>query len=317
MRLTAFFWRAGLCVLIEYNSVEHRGEGMNSVQNSGSGGAPNYKEMVRTEWTGAAPYWQKWNAKFVVQTRAATELVVRGAQAGAGMKVLDLACGTGEPALSLAKAVGASGRVVATDLVPEMLEFARQNALARELHNIEFRVADAEALPFEDGEFDRVTCRFGIMFFPEFGKAMAEIRRVLKRGGRICFAVFGTLEENPFFQVSLAPYLKRVKVQAPPPDAPHIFRFAEESKLAGALSAAGFLEVSASKNRVIFPWPGSAEESWEATRELAAPFKKLMKAIPREQADEVFGEVLDGLRRFQVGDEIQLAATVIIATGAC
>jgi ubiquinone/menaquinone biosynthesis C-methylase UbiE len=276
---------------------------------------PNYKEMVRKEWTGAAPFWQKWNAKFGVQTQAATELVVRGTEAGPGMKVLDLACGTGEPALSLAKAVGASGRVVATDLVPEMLEFARQNAAARGLDNIEFRMADAESLPFADGEFDRVTCRFGIMFFPDVMKAMGEIRRVLKPGGRICFAVFATLEENPFFLVSLEPFLKRVKRPAPPPDAPHIFRFADESRLRDALLSAGFLEVNTSKNRVIFPWPGSAEESWEATRELAAPFKKLIEAIPREQTDEVFGEVLDALRRFQVGDEIELAATVIIATG--
>jgi ubiquinone/menaquinone biosynthesis C-methylase UbiE len=277
--------------------------------------APDYKEIVRKEWTGAAPYWQKWNAKFVIQTRAATELVVREAEVGPGMKVLDLACGTGEPALSLANAVGASGRVIATDLVPEMLEFARQNAVGRGLDNIEFRTADAEALPFVSGEFDRVTCRFGIMFFPDVRKAMAEIRRVLKPGGRICFAVFATLEENPFFLVSLGPFLKRIKLPAPPPEAPHIFRFADESKLRETLSSAGFLEVNTIKNQVTFPWPGSAEECWEATRELAAPFKRMIEAIPREQTDEVIGEVLDGLRRFQVGDEIHLAATVIVAAG--
>ncbi len=289
---------------------------MNAGRYSGLGELPDYKEMMRKEWTGAAPFWQKWNAKFVIQTRAATELIVRGAEVGPGMKVLDLACGTGEPALSLAKAVGSSGRVVATDLVPEMLEFARQNAFARELDNLEFRTGDAEALPFADAEFDRVTCRFGIMFFPDVPKAMAEIRRVLKPGARICFAVFATLEENPFFLVSLGPFLKRVKMPAPPPDAPHIFRFADESKLRETLSSGGFLEVSTTKNHVVFPWPGSAEESWEATRELAAPFKKLIQAIPREQTDEVIGEVLDGLRRFRVGDEIRLAATVIIAAGA-
>jgi ubiquinone/menaquinone biosynthesis C-methylase UbiE len=92
--------------------------------------APGYKEMVRQEWTGAAPLWQKWNAKFVIQTKEVTDLVVNQAEISAGMKVLDLACGTGEPALSLAKAVGPSGRVVATDLVPEMLEAAHKNAAA-------------------------------------------------------------------------------------------------------------------------------------------------------------------------------------------
>src|SRR5271156_5300286 len=135
--------------------------------NSSQHPIPNYKEMVREEWTGAAPLWQKWNHKFVIQTRAATELVVQAAELARGMKVLDLASGTGEPALSLAKAVGSQGRVMATDLVPQMLEAARQNAAAQGLENIEFRVADAESLPFADREFDRVTCRFGIMFFPD------------------------------------------------------------------------------------------------------------------------------------------------------
>lgn len=275
----------------------------------------NHKEVVREEWTAAAPLWQKWNHKFAIQTRPATELVVRGAQPARGIRVLDLASGTGEPALSLAKAVGPEGRVVGTDLVPEMLEAARENAAAQGLSNMEFRVADAEHLPFSDGEFDRVTCRFGIMFFPDIPKALAEIRRVLKPGGRVCFAVFGSLEENPIFMVSLGPFLKRVKMPPPPPDAPHIFRFADESKLANALSSTGFRDVSTKKERVIFSWPGPPEECWEATRELAAPFKKLIAAIPPDKSAEVVGEVLDGMRRFQDGGNINLPATVIIAVG--
>jgi ubiquinone/menaquinone biosynthesis C-methylase UbiE len=277
---------------------------------------PDYKEMVRREWTGAAPLWQKWNHKFVIQTREVTELVVKEAEVAAGMKVLDLACGTGEPALSLAKAVGPSGRVVATDLVPEMLEAARRNAADQGLSNIEFRAADAEALPFANGEFDRVTCRFGIMFFPDIAKAMSEIRRVLKPGGRFCFAVFGTIDENPVFKVSLGPFLRRVTMPAPPPDAPHIFRFADEGKLAKTLSAAGFQGVRTYKQPVTFSWPGPPEECWQATSELAAPFKKLIEAIPPEEKETVIAEVLDGVRKFQTGDRINLPATVVIAVGA-
>lgn len=276
---------------------------------------PDYKELARKEWTGAAPLWQKWNQKFVIQTRAATELVLRGAELSPGMKVLDLACGTGEPALSIAHAVGPQGRVVATDLVPQMLDFARENASAQGLENIEFQMADAESLPFADGEFDRVTCRFGVMFFPDIPKAMAEIRRVLKPGGRVCVAVFGSLEENPLFLVSLGPFLMRVTMTPPPPDAPHIFRFANETKLANALSSAGFHTVGTSKQRVAFPWPGSVEECWEATRDLAAPFKKLIEAVPSAQMEEVTREVLDGIRRFQSGENINLPATVTIAVG--
>jgi ubiquinone/menaquinone biosynthesis C-methylase UbiE len=285
---------------------------MNAPQNP----VPDYKEMIRKDWTGAAPLWQKWNHKFVIQTRAATELVVHGSELALGMKVLDLASGTGEPALSLAQSVGVLGRIIATDMVPEMIEAARQNAAAMGLANMEFRVVDAESLPFSDGEFDRVTSRFGLMFFPDIPKAMSEIRRVLKPGGRFCFLVWATLEENPFFLVSLAPFLKRVKLPPPPPDAPHIFRFADQTKLETVLQSAGFRDVSVKKYHVTFPWPGSAEESWAATRELAAPFKKLIEALPLEHTDAVIREVLDGLRSFESGGSINLPATVNIAVGA-
>lgn len=176
-------------------------------------------------------------------------------------------------------------------------------------------MADAEALPFAPGEFDRVTCRFGIMFFPDIAKAMAEIRRVLKPGGRLCFAVFGTMDENPVFKVSLGPFLKRVTMPVPPPDAPHIFRFADESKLAKTLSEAGFQSVQTKKQKVTFSWPVPPEECWQATSELAAPFKKLIEAIPSPEKEKVIAEVLEGLRKFQQGDRINLPATVIIAVG--
>jgi enediyne biosynthesis protein CalE5 len=283
---------------------------------SNQSAVPNYKELIREEWRGAVPLWQKWNDKFVIQTRAATELVVGGAQIAPGMKILDLASGTGEPSLSLARAVGPKGRVVATDLVPEMLAAAQQNADTQGLRNMEFRAADAEHLPFADSEFDRVTCRFGMMFFPDIPRAMAEIRRVLKPGGQACFAVFGTPQENPFLMVSLGPFLKRAKMPPPPPDAPHIFRFADMAKLENALGQAGFEGVSVRKHPVIFPWHGPAEESWQATRELAAPFKKLIDAVPPEQLEEVIAEVLGGIRGFQDGDRIDLPATVIIAVGS-
>ncbi len=282
---------------------------------SSNPGIPDFKNIVRQEWTGAAPYWQKWNSKFAIQTREATELILRDADVRPGLSILDLACGTGEPALSLAKAVGTSGRVMATDLVPEMLEAARRNAAAQNLANIEFQFADAEALPFSDAEFDRVTCRFGVMFFPNIPKAMSEIRRVLKPGGRVCFAVFGSLEENPIFRVSLGPFLRRVKLPPPPPDAPHIFRFADETKLSAALSSAGFRDVSTRKHGITFAWPGPPEECWEATRELAAPFKKIIDAIPPQESQAAVSEVIEGIRQFQSGDKINLPATVTIASG--
>jgi SAM-dependent methyltransferase len=274
------------------------------------------KELVRKDWTGAAPLWKKWNHKSQLQSQAATELVVKNARLQPGMQVLDLASGTGEPSLSLARAVGPAGRVVATDLVPEMLEGARENALAQGLTQMEFRVADAEHLPFADGEFDRVTCRFGIMFFPEPHKALGEIHRVLKPAGRVSFLVWGPLEENPLFSITLGPFLKHVQLPPPPPDAPGVFRFADPAKLAALFTAAGFREVATAKHTVPWPWKGTVEDAWESISERAAPFKKLIAALPAEKNPEVMREVFAGLRRCQQGDTIALTATLISLTAA-
>jgi len=285
---------------------------MTASQNS----VPDHKETMRQEWAGAASAWRKWAPKLAAQSRAATELVVQGAELAPGMHVLDLASGTGEPALSVAKAVGKQGRVVATDLIPDMLDAAHENALAQGLSNIQFRMADAEHLPFSQGEFDRVTCRFGLMFFPDVQKALTGIQRVLKPGGRVSFLVWGTFEENPLFSVTLGPFLKHVKVPPPQPDAPGIFRFADDAKLARTLTAAGFREVRASKQRLAWPWPGPPEEAWESMRELAAPFKKMIAALPPEKTAEVIHEVMEGVRRFHDGEEINFPATVVLAMGA-
>lgn len=284
--------------------------------NRDGGNPADLKESVRQEWTGAAPHWKKWNHKSLVQSQAGTELVVKGARLQPGMRVLDLASGTGEPSLSLARAVGPAGRVVATDMVAEMLETARENAREQGLRQMEFRVADAEQLPFADEEFDRVTCRFGIMFFPEVHKALGEIRRVLKPAGCVSFLVWGPPEENPLFSVTFGPFLKHVQLPPPPPDAPGVFRFADPAKLAAVFTAAGFREVVTGKHTVPWPWKGTVEEAWESIRERAAPFKKLIAKLPAEKNPEVMREVFEGLRRYQQGDTIALTATLISGTAA-
>jgi ubiquinone/menaquinone biosynthesis C-methylase UbiE len=273
--------------------------------------AKDIKATIHEEWQGAAPLWMKWYEKLSSQSRSATELVVQGATLSPGQRVLDLASGTGEPALSIAKAVGPSGRVVATDMVPEMLDGARENASSQGLSNMEFKVADAENLPFGAAEFDCVTARFGLMFFPDIHKALTEVRRVLKPGGRISFVVWGPSEGNPLFSTMTGPFLKHVQMPAPPPDAPGVFRFADEAKLAGLVSAAGFHEVKTAKTKVEWPWPGPPEEAWQATSELAAPFKKMIAALPAELKPAVVAEVIEGIARYYDGQKVNFPASLV------
>jgi SAM-dependent methyltransferase len=110
-------------------------------------------------------------------------------------RVLEIAAGTGVVSRALAATLGDSVSIVATDLNQAMLDQAAAVGTARP---VEWRQADALALPFADGEFDAVVCQFGVMFFPDKGKAFSEARRVLRPGGIFIFNVWDRIAENEF-----------------------------------------------------------------------------------------------------------------------
>src|SRR5437870_2567448 len=128
-----------------------------------------FKERVQKEWTGAEPAaaWEKHYADMKEQLAQVTQALVDAAKPTPGMSILDLASGTGEPALPLARRVAPNGKVTATDLSEEMLGVLRKNAKNEGVENIETQTADAHSLDFPDKSFDMVTSRFGLMFFVE------------------------------------------------------------------------------------------------------------------------------------------------------
>jgi SAM-dependent methyltransferase len=109
--------------------------------------------------------------------------------------VLEIAAGTGVATRAMAAALPESVALIATDLNQPMLDYAASRDIARA---VQWRRADAMALPFPDRAFDAVACQFGVMFFPDRGKAYAEVRRVLKPGGTFLFSVWDRIEENEF-----------------------------------------------------------------------------------------------------------------------
>jgi hypothetical protein len=126
--------------------------------------------------------------------------------------------------------------------------------------------------------------------------------------------VWGPPEENPLFSTMLGPFLKHVKIPPPPPDAPGVFRFSDESKLADTIRSAGFRNVQTNKCRVPWPWPGPPEEAWLATSELAAPFKKIIAALPPHKMSKVVNEVVSGIATFYDGKNVNFPASVVAAT---
>src|SRR5579864_1937723 len=125
---------------------------------------------------------EKWKAKSAAMGQPVTDALVEYAQPTPGMRVLDLASGTGEPAISLASRVGPTGHVTALDVSADLLEIAGKRARNRGLKNFTTQDADAHSLPFPDGKFDLATSRFWVMFFRQAEGALRELRRVLRPG---------------------------------------------------------------------------------------------------------------------------------------
>jgi len=115
--------------------------------------------------------------------------------------LLETACGTGILTGKVRDAFP-DARIVATDLNPGMLEFAQSKFLPNK--NVEWREADASALPFPGGAFDAVVCQFGLMFVPNKEMAVREAYRVLGRGGVFLFNVWDSMAQNPFAQIAHA-----------------------------------------------------------------------------------------------------------------
>jgi ubiquinone/menaquinone biosynthesis C-methylase UbiE len=281
---------------------------------SGTPNTQRFKETVRQEWTDGAAPWRKWYPQFAVMSRAATGAIVQAAQVKPGMQVLDVASGSGEPALTLAAALAPDGHVTATDLVPEMLTIAEENARQQDLANITFRQADAEALPFRDHMFDLVTCRFGVMFWPNAPQALREIYRVLKLGGRAAFTAWGPVEQNPYFASTIGVVMQYVHRPPPESGAPNPFNFAKAGTLSTTLEDAGFSQVQEESHSIPWPFPGSPEQCWDCVREFGGVFRRNFEELAPEQREQVKGAVLAAFRQYYDGQQVNFPAVIVVAS---
>jgi SAM-dependent methyltransferase len=205
--------------------------------------ADEVRAAQRATWAGLSAGWEKWDSVIMEQLGPVTTAMIEGLDIAEDRQHLDIASGTGEPGLSIAKR-SPNGRVVLTDLVPEMLDIAARRARARGIANIETAVCSADDLPFNDATFDSVSVRFGYMFFPDLAKATAEFARVLRPGGRLCSSVWAKPEKNPWTTIALQAVATEAVVATPGPDAPNMFRCAAPGYVSALYGDAGLLDIA-------------------------------------------------------------------------
>jgi SAM-dependent methyltransferase len=206
-------------------------------------GGDEIRDAQRATWAGLAAGWDKWDSVIMDQLGPVGTAMIERLGIADDQQHLDIAAGTGEPGLTVAK-LAPRGHVVVTDLAAEMLEIAARRANAYGITNVETRVCSADDLPFGDAAFDSISVRFGYMFFPDLAKATAEFARVLKPGGRVCSSVWVQPGDNPWTAIVMQAIAAEVVLAPPDPDGPGMFRCAAPGYVSALYQAAGLREVT-------------------------------------------------------------------------
>ncbi len=275
--------------------------------------AHEIRDAQRATWAGLSGGWEKWDSIIMGQLAPVGAAMIERLGIADDQRHLDIAAGTGEPGLTVAR-LAPAGRVVLTDLVPEMLDVAARRARALGIANVETQVCSADELPFGDATFDSVSVRFGYMFFPDVAKVTAELARVLQPGGRLCAAVWVEPDENPWTSILMQAIGTEVTLPAPEPDSPTMFRWAAPGSVSALFEAAGLRDVAEWEVGVELV-TRSAEEYWEMMSEhvslavaalgrLDEPARQRVRAtaVAQVAAFEHDGEVrVPGLARCIVG----------------
>ena len=260
---------------------------------------------------GRAQASQKWRRQSAAMGSDMTRAIIEASRVTLGMCVLDIACGTGEPAISLATLLAGGGQVVGVDLSPAPLMIAQQRAMQRGLTNASFQQADAHDLPFPDNSFDCITSRLGAMFFSDLPRALKEMHRVLKPGGRATLLVWGPMEQ-PYFDTTIGTVLRMLPGSVVPESGRKMFALGRHGLLAQALRENGFSSAEERLVTVPWTWPGTPEEVWEYFQDVSVPFAPLLQSVPPEQSREISAEVLRSVSRYYDGAKINFTAKVNI-----
>jgi SAM-dependent methyltransferase len=243
-----------------------------------------------------------------------TERLLAGGSVSPGQHVLELACGPGGAGLAAAEVVGDRGHVIVSDVVPEMAAIAATRATSRGLRNVTAATLDLEAIDQPDAAFDVVVCREGLMFAVDPARALTEIHRVLRPGGRLALSVWGPREANPWLGVVVDAVAAVIGMVVPPPGMPGPFALADQTELASLLVAAGFLDVTV--DAVAVPLRSPTFEAWWArTAAVAGPVATIIARLDETKRAEMERQLRSATARYATDEGLEFPGLAIVVCG--
>jgi SAM-dependent methyltransferase len=253
-----------------------------------------FNEYQRERWNGIdGEYWTSNQDRLDRTLAPVTGPLLAFAAPRVGSTVIDAGCGCGASTIELTRAVGAAGRVVGIDLSEPMLAAAAERL--RQFPNANFLLGDAAELPLRDLGAELIVSRFGVMFFGDPVAAFANLRTGLAPGGRLRFACWRPIHENPWLQIPLHAVYEHVpRLPKPDPEEPGPFSFADTTRVKRILTAAGFTEPAFTPLDIHMDLEaGGTLEDAVIQSSAMGPTKKALV----DQPDDVLKAALESIRR--------------------
>lgn len=263
------------------------------------------RRVQRYGWDKAAEFYEdSWKE----QLKPAQSKLMEMADLQPGETVLETACGTGLVTFSIANAVGIEGEVVATDLSEEMMDLAKRESGNKIAGNITYQRMDAEALDFEDEQFDAALCSLGLMYIPDPVQSLKEMYRVLKPGGRAVVAIWG--ERRNCGWAEIFPIVdKRVASDV----CPLFFQQGTGNTLKTSMTQAGFDDIEVNRFSVNLNYP--SEEIAIMAAFAGGPVALAYQKFDEETRHDAHTEYLESISEYRNGSGYQIPGEFVVASG--
>ena len=264
------------------------------------------RRVQRYGWDKAVPYYE---ASWKKQLAPAQERLLEQAALQPGEHVLDIACGTGLVTFPAAEAVGAGGRVLATDISDRMIEHVRTEAGRRDLDHVEAARMDAEDLTVPDASFDAVLCALGLMYVPDPLGSLREMCRALRPGGRAVAAVWGRRD-----RCGWAGIFPVVDARVETDVCPLFFQLGTGDLLRSLFQQAGFIDVLADRFSTVLRYasPEAACSAAFAGGPVALAYARFDPAT-RASAH---ADYLTSIEAYRVGPGYAIPGEFVVVRGA-
>jgi SAM-dependent methyltransferase len=272
-----------------------------------------YRRTALENWQTIASGWERRREQIEKTTRPVTEWMVRALDPRPGDTVLELAAGPGDVGFAAAPLLGEDGHLISSDFSSEMVEVARRRAAELGLRNVEHRQIDAEDIPLEDDSADGVLCRFGLMLMPDPEAVVAEMRRVLRPGGRLALAVWSTGQRNPWVTVAGRILVELGHAPPPDPDAPGPFVLAEHERLRDLLEGGGFSAVNIEEVPLLLKYD-DVDDYIAVSTETSGMLARIWREVSDNDRDVITTRLSEDFVPFTVEGGYELPGVAVVAS---